>query len=137
MPREARLDAVGVALAQLLRPGAVADVELARGVALDPPRQLLELDPQQALSLRRARLVHRQRLPDDDRRLRRQQAALGLVHRPRDAVQAGRQMDDRRRAEPLVAVPLRRLAEREVDLHLRPPVAEALRLVLKPPSSSV
>ena len=35
VPREARLDAVGVALAQALRPGPVADVELAGRVALD------------------------------------------------------------------------------------------------------
>ena len=33
-------------------------------------------------------------------------------------------MDDRRLAEPLVALPPRRLAEREVDLHLRASVAE-------------
>ena len=44
-PRRAS-DAVRVRLAQLLGPGAVADVELARGVALDASgRQLLQLDP--------------------------------------------------------------------------------------------
>ena len=82
------LDSVGVTFPQLLGPGAVTGVELARGVALHVPRQLLQLDPEEALPLRRPRVVHRQRLPDDDRRLRREQAALGLVHRARDAVEA-------------------------------------------------
>ena len=58
VPREPRLDAVRVALAQPLRPRAVADVELAGGVALDVPRQLLELDPEQPLA-RRARATGR------------------------------------------------------------------------------
>ena len=56
--REPRLDPVGVALAQLVRPLAVADVELAGGVALDAPRQLLELDPEQPAA-RRARATGR------------------------------------------------------------------------------
>ncbi len=47
-----------------------------------------------------------------------------LVHRARDAVEPGRQVDDRRPAEPLVARPPRRLGEREVDLHLASAVAE-------------
>ena len=97
---EPRLDPVGIALAQLLRPRAVADVELTGRVTLDPPRQLLQLDPQQALAFRRARLVHRQRLADDHGRLRREQAALGLVDRARDGVEARRQVDDRRLSEP-------------------------------------
>src|SRR5438034_2694397 len=42
-----RLDLFGVALAQLLRPGAVLRLQLA-GRALDVPGQLLELDPEQA-----------------------------------------------------------------------------------------
>ena len=62
--------------------------------------------------------VHRQRLADDDGRLGRQQPALGLVDGARDAVEPGREVDDRRLAEPLVALPARRLGEREVDLHL-------------------
>src|SRR5207253_185875 len=40
VPRDASLDAVGVTLAQALRPRAVADVELARRVALHLPGQL-------------------------------------------------------------------------------------------------
>ena len=63
--------------------------------------------------------------PHDDRRLGRQQAALGLVDGARDAVEAGRHVHDGRLREPLVAVPARRLGEREVDLHLGPAVAEA------------
>jgi len=43
-----RLDPVGVALAQLLRPGAVLRLQLAGRVALDVPGELLELDPEQA-----------------------------------------------------------------------------------------
>ena len=117
--------AVGVALAQLVRPRAVAGVELAGRVALHVPRQLLELDPEHALALRRAARVDRQRLPAHDRRLGRQQAALGLVDRARDAVEAGRHVHDRRPREPLVALPARRLREREVDLHLGAAVAEA------------
>src|SRR5439155_20164720 len=45
------LDAVGVALAELLRPGAVADVELTRRVALRTRGQLLKLDPEDRLAL--------------------------------------------------------------------------------------
>src|SRR3954453_21502401 len=86
--REARLDAVGVALPQLLRPCPVAGVELAGGVALDLPRELLQLDPEDPLPVRRTRGIDRQRLPDDDRGLRGQQPPLRLVHRPRDAVEA-------------------------------------------------
>ena len=91
----------------------------------DVPRQLLQLDPQQPGALGRARRVHRQRLADDDRRLGRQQPALGLVDRARDAVEARRDVDDRGAREALVAVPARRLGEREVDLHLRAAEAEA------------
>ena len=95
MPRDARLDAVGVALAQLVRPGAVADVELAGRVALDPPRELLQLDPEEARPGGRPGRVHRQRLADDDGRLGRQQPAVRLVDGPRDAVEARRQVHDR------------------------------------------
>ena len=123
------LDAVGVPLAEVVRPLAVADVDLAGRVALDAPRQLLQLDPEKAAAVGRARGVHRQRLADDDGRLRRQQAALGLVHRARDAVEAGREMDDRGAAEPFVSVPARRLRQREVDLHLGAAVAVAARLL--------
>src|SRR5207248_1757890 len=41
VPREPCLDAVGVALLETVRPDALADVELARGVALHVPGQLL------------------------------------------------------------------------------------------------
>ena len=54
-------DPVRVRLAELLRPGAVADVELARGIALDPAgRELLQLDPDDPLA-RRARATGRLR----------------------------------------------------------------------------
>ena len=125
VPRDPRLDPVGVALAQLLGPGAVARVELAGRVALHVPGQLLELDPEQPRAVGRTRGVHRQRLADDDRRLGREQAPLGLVHRAGDAVEPGREVHDRRLPEPLVALPARRLGEREVDLHLGAAVAEA------------
>src|SRR5918996_456047 len=46
LAREASLDAVGVALPQLLRPDAVAHVELAGRIALHARGQLLELDPE-------------------------------------------------------------------------------------------
>ena len=48
------------------------------------------------LPVGRARRIDRQRLADDDRRLGRQQAALRLVHRARDAVEPGRDVHDRR-----------------------------------------
>src|SRR5436190_3424865 len=51
---EPRLDAVGIVLAQTLRPHAVAHVEVARGVALDTPRQLLQLHPEEPLPVGRA-----------------------------------------------------------------------------------
>ena len=51
---DAPLDAVGVTLAQRLRPRAVADVELAGRVPLDLPRQLLQLDPEEAPALGRS-----------------------------------------------------------------------------------
>ena len=124
MAREPRLDPVGIALAQLVAPGSVSRLELAGGVALDAPRQLLELDPQEPLARRGAALVHRQGLAADDRRLGRQQPPLRLVHRARDAVEPRRDVNDRRPAEALVAVPPRGLGEREVDLHLRSPVPE-------------
>ena len=58
--------------------------------------------------------------------------ALGLVDGARDAVEAGRDVDDRRAAEPLVALPARRLREREVDLHLGAAVAEARGALARP-----
>src|SRR5581483_7688847 len=66
VPRDPGLDPVGVALAELLRPGAVAHVELAGRVALHVPGKLLQLDPEEALPCRGARRVERQRLADDD-----------------------------------------------------------------------
>src|SRR6476661_3266670 len=125
VPREARLDPIGIALAQLVRPLAAAGVELAGGVSLDPPRQLLELDPEEAASVRSPRGVDSERLTDDDGRLGGEQSALGLVDGARDTVEAGRDVDDRGSREPLVAVPARWLGERVVDLHLRAAVAEA------------
>ena len=80
MLREARLDSIRIALAQLLCPGAVAGVELARCVSLDPPRELLQLDPQQTAPFGRPRGVDRQRLANDHRRRGREQTTLGFVH---------------------------------------------------------
>src|SRR5205823_12868961 len=45
VPRDPRLNAVGVALAQFLSPVAALRVDLSRRVALHVPRQLLQLDP--------------------------------------------------------------------------------------------
>ena len=123
MPRDARVDAVGIGLAQLLRPGAVADVELARGVALRPRRQLLQLEPQDPRALGRARRVDGHGLADRDRRLGREEAAVGLVDGARDAVEPGRQVDDRRAEQALVPLPVGPLGERVVDLHARAPEA--------------
>ena len=73
--------------------------------------------------------IDRAGLAGDDRRLGRQQAALGLVDRARDAVEAGRDVHHGRAREALGLGrgPLRQLVEREVDLHARAAVAEALR----------
>ena len=127
---EALDDAVGVGLAQLLAPRPVADVDLAEGIAGRPPRQLLQLDPDHRLAARaRGSESTAQGWPDDDRRLGRQQAALGLVDGARDAVEARRDVHHRGAREPLGLGrgPLRQLVEREVDLHARAAVAEALR----------
>ena len=127
MPAEAGEDAVGVRLAQLLGPRAVADVELARRVTLDASgRQLLQLDPDDPGAVRGTRWVDRERLAAHDRRLRGEESALGLVHRARDAVEARREVNDRRAGEPVVAVPVSRLGHRDVDLHRATAVAIAL-----------
>src|SRR5262249_60488600 len=85
--RDSGLDAAGVSLLELVRPGAVARVDLARGVACGPTGQLLKLDPEDALALGRARRIDRKRLADDDSRLCGKQPALRLVHRARHAVE--------------------------------------------------
>src|SRR5439155_6806285 len=123
MSRQARLDPVRVVLTPRIRPLAAAEIRPTAGVALDPPRQFLELDPEEAAPVRRAGGIERERLADDDRPLVRQQPALCLVHGPRDPVEAGRDVDDRRPREALVTVPARRLRARVVDLHLRAAVA--------------
>ena len=97
-------DSVGIRLAQLLRPRAVAGIELAGRVALRPRRQLLELHPDHPRALGRARRVEGHRLPERDRRLGREQAAVGFVDGPRDPVEAGREVEERRAREPLVAL---------------------------------
>ena len=66
-------------------------------------------------------------MADDGGRLGRQQPSLSFVHRARYAVEARRHVNERRPAEAVVALPARRLGEREVDLHLRPPEAKAAR----------
>src|SRR6478609_2485957 len=81
-------DAVGICLAQLVGPAAVARVEVAGGIALDSAcRKLLQLDPDDGLTFRRARWVERHRLAADDRRLGRKETALCLVDGPRDTVE--------------------------------------------------
>ena len=85
---EALDDPVRVRLAQLLRPGAVAGVELAGRVAGRPLRQLLQLDPDDPAVLGAPRGVDGHRLAADDRRLGREQPAGRLVDRARDAVEA-------------------------------------------------
>src|SRR5207244_12599589 len=123
----ARLDPVRVVLTPRVRPLAAAEIRPTAGGALDPPRQLLRLDPEEAAAVRRAGRIERERLADDDRALVRQQPALCLVHGPRDSVEAGRDVDDRRPREALVTIPARRFGKRVVDLHLRAAVAEAAR----------
>ena len=132
-------DPVGVRLAQLLRPGAVTDVDLAGGIALETAGgQLLELDPDDRLAVGRARRVEAARLAAHDRRLGGQQTALRLVDRARDAVETGRHVDDGAACElgRPVALPARRRVEREVDLHLGAAVAEALRRARSPSSGT-
>ena len=102
MAPEAGNDAVGIALAQRLRPAAVANVDLASGVAADVPWQLLKLDPENSPPVGSARGVERQWLSDRHRRLDGQQAALGFVDRARHAVKPGRDMDIGALAEPWV-----------------------------------
>ena len=123
-------DPVGVGLTELLRPRSVSHVELPGGVALDGAgRELLELDPDDRLPVRRPRRVDRARLAGDDGRLGGEQPALGLVDRARDAVEPGGHVDDRgpREALRVGAFPARRLVEGEVDLHPGAAVAIALR----------
>ena len=125
-------DPVGVRLAQLLRPGAVADVDLSGRVALRPRRQLLQLHPDHPGAVRRARGVDGHRLAERDRRLGRKQAAVGLVDGARDAVEAGGEVEERRACEALVAAPARQLVHGDVDLHLAAAVAEAQRPLANP-----
>ncbi len=95
-------------------------------------RQLLQLHPDHPGAVGRARGIDGHRLTEDDRRLGREQAAVGLVDRARDAVEAGCEVDDRRAGEPLVSAPARQLVHGDVDLHLAAAVAEAERLVADP-----
>ena len=125
---DARLDAVRIALAQIVGPAAVTDVELSCRVALDAPRELLQLDPEEAGAGGGPGRVDGQRLADHDRGLRRQEPAVRLVDGARDTVEPRRQVHDRGLREPFVAFPARWLGEREVDLHLGAAVAKALGL---------
>ena len=76
-----------------------------------------------------ARRVDGHGLAADDRRLGGEKSALGLVDCARDAVEPRRDVDDRGASEALVAPASAALVEREVDLHLAAPVAEAPRRV--------
>ncbi len=69
---------------------AVSDVELARRIPLHPScGQLLELDPENPRTVGSTRGIDRHRLAADDRRLGREQPALGFVDRARDTVEPG------------------------------------------------
>ena len=119
--------AVGIGLAQRFRPLAVGgDGELACGVALDVARRFGKLQPEDRLAGRAARRVERMRLSHADRRRLRQHAARGLVAGFRDAVEAGRQVQQRDLAERGIA-PGRRAVERVVDLEIALAVAVFLR----------
>src|SRR4029077_226404 len=91
-----------------------------------PGGELLELDPDHPLAVGCTRRVEGTGLAADDRRLDREQTALRLVHRARDAVQTGCDVDDRRARElgRARALPAGQLLERQMDLHLAAPVAE-------------
>src|SRR4051812_40273843 len=123
-------DAIGIRLAELVGPAAVARVEVAGGIGLDSAcRKFLQLDPDDRLAIRRAGRVERHRLATDDRRLGREEPSLCLVDGPRDAVETRGDVDNRAagKALRLAPLPARRLVERQVDLHLRTPVAEPRR----------
>src|SRR5947208_14415639 len=66
VPADSGLDPIGVALSQRLRPRAVTGLQLTGSVSLHAPRQLLQLNPEQASSAGCSRLVDGQRLADDD-----------------------------------------------------------------------
>ena len=123
-----RNDPVGIRLAQLFRPPS-RRVELTGRVALRPRGQLLELDPDHPRALGSARRVDGHRLPECDRGFGRKEAAISLVDGPRNPVEAGREVEQRRACEPLVALPTRQLVHRDVDLHLAAAVAEAPRRI--------
>src|SRR5207247_7663561 len=121
---DARMDPVTVSPPELCAPEPAARVELAGSVSLHVPGELLKLDPQEPGAVGRAAGIHGQRLADDNGRLGRQQTALRFVDGARDAVEPRRQVNQRRPAEAFVALPARRLGQREVDLHLGAPVTE-------------
>src|SRR6185436_21087015 len=105
---------------------AVSDVELAGRIPLHPTGgELLELDPDDPLAIRRPGGIDGARLAGDDRGLGGEEAALGLVDGTRDAVEPRGDVDDRspRQAVGVRARPPRRLVHRDVDLHPRTPVA--------------
>src|SRR6185295_1187320 len=106
---------------------AVPDVELPCRVPFHLPRQFLQLDPENALPYRRARVIDRKRLSDDHRCLRREQTPVCLVDGSRDTVEAGREMNDRGLAETLVTLPAWRLRQGKMNLHVGAPVAETPR----------
>src|SRR5271154_3403621 len=96
VPREQSLDTVGEGLADGLGPASVRRRwNLAGGVALDEARRLRQLQPEDRLAFGRPRWIERGRLPQADRRLRRQQAAFGFVGRAGYSVEAGRHMQQR------------------------------------------
>src|SRR5439155_20187715 len=100
--------------------------DLARRVAFDVPRQLLQLYPEQPASLGCARGIDRQRLADDDRCLGRQETAFRLVDGTRDAVEPRRDVNDRGARETFIANPAWRFRQRVVDLHFGATEPESL-----------
>ena len=121
-------DPVGVRLAQLLRPRAVADVESRRPRRPSAAAAAPAAGPRSPTS-RPARATDRRpsagRARSSTRPGSRPRSAS--LTAPRDAVEAGREVQQRRAREPLVAAPARRLVHRDVDLHLAAAVAEAAR----------
>src|SRR5271167_3510033 len=117
VPRKQSLDAVGEGLADGLGPASVRRRRnLAGRVALDEARRLRQLQPEDRLAFGRPRRIERGRLTHADRRLRRQEAALGFVGRTGYAVEAGRHMQESDLTEIAAALPARRRLQRIVDL---------------------
>src|SRR5262249_30951063 len=90
------LHAVGKPLAHLYGPTSVRrSHDLARRVALERPWGFRQLKPEYGLARRGAGRIERGRLPNTDRRHRRQQAALTFIGGARHTVYARREVQKR------------------------------------------